>query len=124
MIERKEADMKRTVVSTALASCLCLGSATTLAESQHQSTMQLAEEKQCMACHTTSDEVPRSPSFQSIAQKYTKDDADKLVQIVLTGGEDHWGSAKMPEMDDRAEVSEEEARKLVNWILDLRSETM
>lgn len=112
--------MKRTIVSTALASCLCLGSVTALAESQSQ----LAEEKQCMACHTTSDDVPRSPSFQSIAQKYTKDDADRLVQVVLTGGEAHWGSAKMPEMDNRAEVSEEEARKLVNWILDMRSEKM
>ncbi|WP_158538961.1 c-type cytochrome [Marinobacter vulgaris] len=116
--------MKWTIVSTALVSCLSIGSATALADSHGKSTMQLAEEKQCMACHTTSDEVPRSPSFQSIAQKYTKDDADKLVQVVLKGGEDHWGSAKMPEMDERAEVSEEEARKLVNWILDMRSGTM
>lgn len=116
--------MKRTIVSTALAGCLCMGSAAVLADAHGKSTMQLAEEKQCMACHTTTDEVPRSPSFQSIAQKYTKDDADKLVQVVLAGGEDHWGSAKMPEMDARAEVSEEEARKLVNWILDMRSEKM
>ncbi len=116
--------MKRIIVSTALASCLGLGSVTALAESHGKSTMQLAEEKQCMACHTTSDELPRSPSFQSIAQKYTKDDADKLVQVVMKGGEAHWGSAKMPEMDARAEVSEKEARTLVNWILEMRSEKM
>lgn len=116
--------MKRIILSTALAGCLCIGSAATLADSHGKSTMQLAEEKQCMACHTTSDEVPRSPSFQSIAQKYTRDDADQLVQVVLTGGEDHWGSAKMPEMGDRPEVSDKEARKLVNWILDMRSEKM
>ncbi|WP_417566624.1 c-type cytochrome [Marinobacter sp.] len=86
--------------------------------------MQLAEEKQCMACHTTSEELPRAPGFPSIAQKYTKSDADRLVQVVMKGGEAHWGSAKMPEMDARAEVSEEEARKLVNWILDMREEKM
>ncbi|MBD3642171.1 MAG: c-type cytochrome [Marinobacter sp.] len=118
--------MKRTNLPITLAGCICLslGSVTVLADSHGKGTMQLAEEKQCMACHTTSEEVPRAPSFQSIAQKYTKDDADRLVQVVLTGGEDHWGSAEMPEMDDRAEVSEKEARKLVNWILDMRAEKM
>ncbi|NMT63593.1 c-type cytochrome [Marinobacter orientalis] len=116
--------MKWTIVSTALVSCLSIGSAMALADSHGKDIMKLAEEKQCTACHSASDDVPRSPSFKSIAQKYTKDDADRLVQVVLKGGEDHWGSAKMPEMDDRAEVSEKEARKLVNWILDMRSEKM
>ncbi len=116
--------MKWTIVSTTLAGCLCLGSASAVADSHGKSTMQLAEEKQCMACHTTSEEVPRAPSFQSIAQKYTKEDADRLVQVVLTGGEAHWGSAEMPEMDARAEVSEEEAKQLVGWILDMHAEKM
>ncbi|WP_152206601.1 c-type cytochrome [Marinobacter changyiensis] len=114
--------MKRTIVSTTLATCLCLGSLTALAESH--GAMQLAEEKQCTGCHITSAEVPRAPSFKSIAQKYTKDDADQLVQVVLKGGEAHWGSAKMPPMDQRAEVSEEEAKQLVNWILDMHEEKM
>ena len=116
--------MKRIIVPTALASCLCLGSVTALADAHGKDMMKLAEEKQCTVCHTSSDDIPRSPSFKSIAQRYTKEDADRLVQVVLTGGEDHWGSAKMPEMDNRAEVSEKEARKLVNWILDMRSKTM
>lgn len=116
--------MKRTIVTTALASCLCLGPLTALADSHAKNTMQLAEEKQCMACHTTNEDVPRAPAFQSIAQKYTKDDAEKLVQVVMTGGEGHWGSAEMPEMEARAEVSEKQARQLVKWILDMRSEKM
>lgn len=115
--------MKRIIAPTVLASCLCLASVMALADSHGKDTMQLAEEKQCTACHSRSDDVPRSPSFQSIAQKYTNDDADRLVQVVLKGGEAHWGSAEMPEMDDRAEVSEKEARKLVNWILGMRSES-
>lgn len=116
--------MKRTIVSTTLASCLCLGSFAAFADSHGMSNMQLAEAKQCMACHTTSEEVPRAPSFTSIAQKYSMEDYDRLVQVVLTGGEKHWGSAKMPEMDARAEVSKKEAEKLVTWILDMKSEKM
>ncbi|PPI85441.1 cytochrome C biogenesis protein CcsA [Marinobacter maroccanus] len=113
--------MKRIIAPTALAGCLCLGSVTALADSHGKDMMKLAEDKQCTVCHTRSDDVPRSPSFNSIAQKYTSDDADRLVEVVLTGGEDHWGSAKMPEMDNRPEVSKEEATKLVNWILEMRS---
>lgn len=109
--------------TTFAAICLC-GPAMALADGHTKSTMQLAEEKQCMACHTTGAEVPRAPGFESIAQKYTQDDADTLVQVVMTGGEGHWGSAKMPTMDERAEVTEKQARKLVKWILDMRSETM
>lgn len=113
--------MKHKLLSVTLASGLCLGSVAVSAESQ--SMMKLAEEKQCMACHTTSDELPRAPSFPSIAQRYTKADSERLVGVVLTGGEDHWGSAEMPEPAARVEVNEEEAKKLVGWILDMRAET-
>ncbi|MCM0612046.1 c-type cytochrome [Marinobacter sediminum] len=112
--------MKHKVISATLASCLCMGSFTALADSHGMTTMQLAEEKKCMGCHTTSEELPRVPSFPSIAQRYTMEEYDRLVQVVLTGGEDHWGSAKMPEMDARAEVSQEEAEKLVTWIFDMK----
>lgn len=117
--------MKPTIISTALAGCLCLSSLPVLADSHGMgSAKQLAEEKQCVACHGSSEDVPRAPAFSSIAQKYTKDDMDMLVKVVMTGGEDHWGSAKMPDMDARAEVSEKEAKKLVKWILKMRSDKM
>lgn len=114
--------MKWTNLPITLAGCLCLslGSMTVLADSHGKGTMQLAEEKQCMACHTTGSEMPSTPSFKSIAQRYTMDEFDRLVKVVMTGGEDHWGSAEMPEMDARAEVSEKEAKKLVTWILEMR----
>ncbi|AOY90172.1 hypothetical protein BKP64_05650 [Marinobacter salinus] len=113
--------MKPKLLSVTLAGTLCLGSFSALADSHGMTTMQLAEEKKCMACHTTSEELPRAPSFTSIAQRYTmEDDYDRLVKVVLTGGEDHWGSAKMPEMDARAEVSQKEAEKLVKWIFDMK----
>lgn len=113
--------MKPQIITALLATGLCLGSFSAFADSHGMTTMQLAEEKQCMACHTTSEEMPGIPSFTSIAQRYTmEDDYDRLVKVVLTGGEDHWGSAKMPEMDARAEVSQEEAEKLVTWIFDMK----
>ena len=114
--------MKQTIGFTVL--CICLWPVVALAEADDKSAMQLAEEKQCMACHATDADVPRAPGFESIAQKYTQDDSDALVQVVMTGGEDHWGSAKMPEMDKRAEVTEKQAKKLVEWILNMHSEKM
>lgn len=114
--------MKWIILPTTLFSALCLGSVAVHADSHGQSTMQLAEEKQCMACHTTGNEMPSAPSFPSIAQRYTMDEFDRLVKVVMTGSEDHWGSAEMPDMDARAEVSDKEARKLVKWILEMREE--
>lgn len=46
-------------------------------------------------------------------------ESDRLVQVVLTGGEDHWGMAEMPDMGVRADVSRGEAEKLVQWILEM-----
>ena len=116
--------MKRIMTSTIIASCLSMGSFSALADSHGMSNMQLAEARKCMACHTTSEEVPRAPSFPSIAQRYSMDDYDRLVQVVMTTGEGHWGSAKMPEMDARADVTKKEAEKLVKWILDMKEEKM
>lgn len=125
--------MKRIIISTALLGSLCLGAVTAQADSHGMSAMQLAEKKQCMACHTTGNEMPSAPSFPSIAQRYTMDEFDRLVTVVMSGGEDHWGSAEMPEMEAQAvdegnghyqqtrpEVSQEEAKRLVTWILEMR----
>lgn len=47
------------------------------------------------------------------------DESDRLVQVVLTGGENHWGNAEMPDMGVRADVSRGDAEKLVKWILEM-----
>ena len=46
-------------------------------------------------------------------------ESDRLVQVVLTGGEDHWGTAEMPDMRARTDVSRGEAETLVKWILEM-----
>jgi cytochrome c len=47
------------------------------------------------------------------------EESDRLVQVVLTGGEGHWGNVEMPDMGVRKDVTPKEAEKLVQWILDM-----
>lgn len=110
--------MKTFILTLALAlGGLCLGS-TALADDM----MALAEEKQCLSCHGRDDMTPRAPAFSSIAQKYSGEMRQYLVEVVLSGGEAHWGSATMPEPGMRPAVSEQEAEQLVDWILAMREE--
>ncbi len=111
--------MKSKIIPAMLASVFCLGVGSAFADSHGMTTKQLAEEKKCTACHAVneSDAISVAPSFLSIAQRYSMDESDRLVQVVLTGGEDHWGKSEMPDMGGRADVSREDAEKLVEWIL-------
>lgn len=113
--------MKSKIVPAMLASVFGLGIGSAFAGSHGMTNAQLAEEKKCTACHAVSesDAMSVSPSFQSIAQRYSMAESDRLVQVVLTGGEDHWGTAEMPDMGVRADVSRGEAEKLVQWILEM-----
>ncbi|MDR5903511.1 c-type cytochrome [Halomonas icarae] len=105
------------MIATTLSGLLWLSTTASLAD-MHEDTQQLATDKQCMSCHASEDETPRAPGFNSIAAKYAGGEMrGYLVDVVMTGGEDHWGSATMPETDERPEVSEEEAERLVDWIL-------
>lgn len=113
--------MKTAVASMALTGLL-LGAFPVSAD-MHGDMQQLAEEKQCLSCHARDDDTPRAPGFKSIAAKYAGGEMrGYLVEVVMTGGEDHWGSATMPDAGERVEVSEEEAEKLVDWILSKHEE--
>ncbi len=113
--------MKSKLIPATLVSVLCLGIGSAFAESHGMTIMQLAEEKKCTACHAVneSEAISIAPSFRSIAQRYSMDESDRLVQVVLTGGKGHWSSAEMPDMGVRTDVSREEAEKLVKWILEM-----
>ncbi|XKE45981.1 c-type cytochrome [Halomonas organivorans] len=114
--------MMKLILSMA-SGCLLLGAVAANAD-MHGDMQQLAEDKQCLSCHGREDMTPRAPGFSSIAAKYAGSEMrGYLVDVVLKGGEDHWGSATMPEPGmQRPEVSEEEARQLVDWILGMRNE--
>ena len=75
----------------------------------------LAQKKNCMACHAV-DKKLVGPSYKQVAAKYAgqKDAIDKLAQKVLKGGSGVWGAVPMPA---NTQVSEAEAKLLVQWVL-------
>lgn len=77
--------------------------------------LQLATAKNCMACHAV-DKKLVGPSYKDVAAKYAgqKDAVDKLAVKVMKGGSGVWGPVPMPA---NAQVSADEAKKLVAWIL-------
>ena len=77
--------------------------------------LQLATAKNCMACHAV-DKKLVGPSYKDVAAKYAgqPDAAAKLEGKVLKGGSGVWGPVPMP---SNTQVSADEAKKLVAWIL-------
>jgi cytochrome c len=75
----------------------------------------LAQKKNCMACHAV-DKKLVGPSYKDVAAKYAgqKDAVDKLAQKVLKGGSGVWGAVPMPA---NPQVTEAEAKQLVQWVL-------
>ncbi len=75
----------------------------------------LAQKKNCMACHAT-DKKLIGPAYKDVAAKYTgqKDAADKLALKIQKGGAGVWGAVPMPA---NPQVSEAEAKQLAAWVL-------
>jgi cytochrome c len=75
----------------------------------------LAQKKNCMACHAV-DKKLIGPAYKEVAAKYAgqKDAADKLAQKILKGGSGVWGAVPMPA---NPQVSEAEAKQLAAWVL-------
>ena len=79
---------------------------------------ELAQKKNCMACHAV-DKKLVGPAYKDVAAKYAgqKDAVDKLTVKVLKGGSGVWGPVPMPA---NPQVTEAEAKQLVQWILALK----
>ena len=77
----------------------------------------LATQSGCMACHQIENKVV-GPAYKEVAAKYKGDAAavDMLVQKVKNGGSGTWGPIPMP---PNVAVSEDNIRKIVNWVLSL-----
>jgi cytochrome c len=75
----------------------------------------LAKAKNCMACHAVANKLV-GPAYKDVAAKYAgqKDAEAKLVQKVMKGGSGVWGAIPMPA---NPQVSEAEAKTLVQWVL-------
>lgn len=78
----------------------------------------LAQKKNCLACHAT-DKKLIGPSYKDVAAKYAgqKDAADKLAQKIQKGGSGVWGAVPMPA---NPQVNEAEAKQLATWILTVK----
>ncbi len=79
---------------------------------------ELAQKKNCMACHAL-DKKLVGPAYKDVAAKYAgqKDAVDKLAQKVIKGGSGVWGQVPMPA---NAQVNEAEAKQLVQWIMTVK----
>ena len=75
----------------------------------------LATAKNCMACHAV-DKKLVGPAYKDVAAKYAgqKDAVDKLAQKVIKGSVGTWGQIPMPA---NTQVSDDQAKKLVAWVL-------
>ena len=78
----------------------------------------LAQKKNCMACHSVDKKV-LGPAYKEVAAKYAgqKDAVDKLAAKVVKGGTGAWGNIPMPA---NPQVTDAEAKQLVGWILTLK----
>jgi cytochrome c len=96
-------------------SALAVAAATLTVALPARADLQLATSKNCMACHAV-DKKLVGPSYKDVAAKYDgqKDAVDKLSVKVLKGGGGVWGPVPMPA---NAQVTPDEAKKLVAWIL-------
>jgi cytochrome c len=76
---------------------------------------ELAQKKNCLACHQVDKKVV-GPSYKEVAAKYAgqKDAAAKLADKVVKGGSGAWGQIPMP---PNPQVTADEAKTLVTWIL-------
>jgi cytochrome c len=79
---------------------------------------QLAEKKNCLACHQT-DKKLVGPSYKDVAAKYAgqKDAAGKLAEKIQKGGTGTWGQIPMPA---NPQVNADEAKTLATWILTVK----
>jgi cytochrome c len=75
----------------------------------------LAQKSACMSCHQVAKKVV-GPSFQDVAKKYKGDAkaADHIVGVIKKGGKGVWGPVPMP---PHPQVSDENAKKLADWVL-------
>ena len=98
--------MKSIAIPFALLAAMC-GSAWASAD--------LAQKKNCMSCHAV-DTKRIGPAYKDVAAKYaaTPAAAATLAAKVMKGGGGVWGAVPMPA---NPQVSDAEAKLLVEWIL-------
>ena len=77
----------------------------------------LAQKKNCLACHTVDKKVV-GPAYKEVAAKYKGDKTAvaKLTEKIQKGGVGAWGQVPMPPNP----VTPDEAKTLATWVLSLK----
>jgi len=107
----------KVIMRNRVVSLLALASAAICAAPVHAAPdMQaLAEKSGCFSCHSVQNKIV-GPAFADVAAKY-KGDAEapaRLAKKVREGGKGTWGRIPMP---PHPNLSEDDARQLVAWVL-------
>lgn len=81
----------------------------------------LLSKSDCLACHKLQEKLV-GPAYAAIAKKYPDTDASitKLTAKVISGGSGVWGEIPMA---PHAALTQADARKMVRYILSVKSET-
>lgn len=109
-------------ITAALAAALPLAFAAGPARAQTgaagQSGLTLAQQQNCMSCHSVTRTL-MGPSLRDVASKYaSKPDAQAyLAHKILEGSSGAWGSVPMPA---NTQLSPGQAATLAGWILTLK----
>lgn len=77
---------------------------------------QIIETLDCSGCHSVNERMI-GPSYQEIADKYSDKDIELLASKIIEGGSGVWGSVPMAA---HPQVSKEDAKKMVEYILTLK----
>ena len=78
----------------------------------------LAQKNACMSCHGVDKKIV-GPAFKEVAKKYAGDKTahDKLAAKVKAGGKGVWGEVPMP---PNPNLKQEDASKIIDWVLSLK----
>ncbi|OWQ93183.1 cytochrome C' [Roseateles aquatilis] len=103
-------------MKNALLACAALAAA--LSAPSAFANQELAQKKNCMACHAVSNKLV-GPAYKDVAAKYAKDkDAvKKLSDKIINGSSGVWGPVPMPA---NTQVSPAEAEQLAKWVLSVK----
>jgi cytochrome c len=87
----------------------------TLAAAPVMASPELAQKKNCMACHAVGQKLI-GPAYKDVAAKYAgqADAAKMLAEKIQKGGKGVWGEVPMPANPG---VSAAEAAQLAKWVL-------
>lgn len=77
---------------------------------------QIIESLDCSGCHAANERMI-GPSYQEIADKYSDKDLELLASKIIEGGSGVWGGVPM---SPHPQVSKDEAKKMVEYILTLK----